>query len=35
MIIMDLYLKKNFFISEEGKNREKIRKEWNEELIFY
>lgn len=35
MIIMDSNLKKNLFTSEEGKNREKTRKEWNEELIFY
>lgn len=32
---MDSHLKKNLFTSEEGKNREKTRKEWNEELIFY
>lgn len=35
MIIMDSHLKKNLFTSEEGKNREKTRKEWNEVLIFY
>lgn len=35
MIIMDSHFLKNLFTSEEGKNREKTRKEWNEELIFY